>query len=397
MRITFFYDVVCPYAYLASTQIEAIADEAGATVAWKPVLLGGIYRAVQAPDNPSAARPQARIRIETRDLLRRGEWLGQEVRWPAGHPRRSVEAMRLVLASPDPVAMSKALFRAYWVDGRDIASRDVLADLAAAHDVDLSRIDDPGIKQELHNRTDEAVAAGAFGVPTFVVDDELIWGVDRLDRLRQRLGLRIPRREPIAEPGHVEVFFDFSSPFAYLGVSQIPALIERTGATATLTPFLLGALFHDLGTPNVPLLAMNPARRAWMAQDIDAWAEHRGVPFRFSPTFPLRTVTPLRVALLDSGTVPAIYSAAWAEGRDIGDEAVLTEVLDDAGFDGASLISATRDPTVKARLRANTERARAVGACGAPTWLVDDTYLFWGQDRIDQVEAALTGWRPEAG
>jgi 2-hydroxychromene-2-carboxylate isomerase len=70
----------------------------------------------------------------------------------------------------------------------------------------------------------------------------------------------------------------------------------------------------------------------------------------------------------------------------------LRGVLDEAGFDGAGLLEATRDPAIKDRLRANTEHARDRGVCGVPSFLVDGTELFWGQDRLAQVAHALAGW-----
>ena len=143
----------------------------------------------------------------------------------------------------------------------------------------------------------------------------------------------------------------------------------------------------------VPLFEMSAPRQAWYVRDMSAWAEERGLPFRFPSQFPLRTVTALRVAIAAPETTDAIYRAAWAEDRDIGQDDVLRGVLSDAGFDGASLLDATRDPAIKDRLRANTEHARDRGVCGVPSFLVDCTELFWGQDRLGQVAHALAGWR----
>jgi 2-hydroxychromene-2-carboxylate isomerase len=91
---------------------------------------------------------------------------------------------------------------------------------------------------------------------------------------------------------------------------------------------------------------------------------------------------------------PHLYKAAWGDNRNIGDKKILVDVLDEAGFDGKALLEGTADPAVKAVLRENTERAQSLGVCGAPTFVVNSDVVIWGQDRIDQVEAALSGWRP---
>ena len=91
---------------------------------------------------------------------------------------------------------------------------------------------------------------------------------------------------------------------------------------------------------------------------------------------------------------PHLYRAVWAQNKNIGDKAILAEVLSEAGFDAAALLERTTDPAIKAILRENTQQAEAIGACGAPTFEVNGEVIIWGQDRIDQVEAALCGWRP---
>jgi 2-hydroxychromene-2-carboxylate isomerase len=141
-------------------------------------------------------------------------------------------------------------------------------------------------------------------------------------------------------------------------------------------------------------MAMSEAKRRYQVTDMTAWAKWWGVPFCFPETFPLRTVSALRVALQEPATVPGLYSAAWARGLDIGDTEVLVEVLDDEGFDGHALLRGTRDPKVKQALIDNTARAQRIGACGAPTIVVNDQWLFWGQDRLGMVHQVLSGWRP---
>jgi 2-hydroxychromene-2-carboxylate isomerase len=405
MDLEFYYDVVCPYAYLASTRIEALAAKTGATLHWRPVLLGGLFRHVGADQNPGAAMGPAKARLNLADMSRFAAMYGVPLEMPAAHPRRSVEAMRLLVAAPESVrpALTHALYRAYWVEGRDIADRAVLGALAAAHGLSLEVIDAPAVRDALFAETAAAAARGLFGVPAFGVGDRIFWGQDRMHLVERALTGAAPEYAPpsgAAAGARVTLYHDFASPFAYLAATQAERILGPTGAELLWRPILLGALFRDIGTPDVPLMAMNEARRRYFARDLHDWAEWWGVPFRFPDTFPIRTVLPLRVALLAPEATPLLYRAAWAENRDIGDAAVLAAVLDAAGFPGASLVErAATDPDAKAALRANTDAARAVGACGVPTFVVERAdaldaparppEVFWGQDRFELVMEAL--------
>lgn len=197
----------------------------------------------------------------------------------------------------------------------------------------------------------------------------------------------------------VEFFFDFSSPFAYLASTQIEELAARKGASLVYRPFLLGALFKAIGTPNVPLFAMPEPKQRLVRADLHRWADHWGVPFRFASRFPMNTVKPLRMVLAApedrvAALVNAIYRAYWALDRDISADEVLADLAISVGLDGAALVAATADERMKKRLKDVTEQAERIGICGAPSFLVGDL-LFWGQDRLLFVEKALDGWCPK--
>lgn len=192
-------------------------------------------------------------------------------------------------------------------------------------------------------------------------------------------------------------FFDFSSPFSYLAATQIEAVAARHAARVRYKPFLLGALFKSVGTPDVPLLQMSPPKQRHTAADLARWADYWGVPFRFPSRFPMNTIKPLRMVLQldDDATrarlVPPLYRGYWVDDRDLSDDATLTELASAAGFDGPALVRGTQDAAVKAQLKAATDEAVAAGVFGAPTFVVGDQ-LFWGQDRLVFVEKALEGW-----
>jgi 2-hydroxychromene-2-carboxylate isomerase len=332
-----------------------------------------------------------------RDLARQAELLGVSLSPPPEHPRRTVEAMRLLVAADDQTrpGLAHRLFGAYWQRGEDISDPAVLGRYASEVGLDPACVQEPAVKEALRQRTQAAFDQGMFGVPTLAVGDDWWWGVDRLDRVAAALGLEPTQPDPPAASGRrLRFFHDFSSPFAFLASQQVERIAAAHGARLEYLPILLGALFQEIGTPMIPLFEMSAARRDWMSRDLQGWADWWEVPFRFASVFPLRTVAPLRVSLQDPATVDCLFRAAWQDDRDIGETEVLVEVLNDSGFDGEDLVAGTQAPEIKAKLRENTALAAGLGVCGVPTFQVDDGPLFWGQDRLFMVERALQGWVP---
>lgn len=395
MVVDFFYDVVCPYAYVASERLPELCRRAGATLRWRPVLLGGMLRAVGSPDQPAMAMSAPKARLNLLDAPRQAGLAGVEMSWHPRHPVRTVDAMRLLVAcrDEDRPALSRRLYRAYWVDHLDVSDAGLLSALAEEFGVAPGFASDEAVKAGLRANTDEALALGAFGVPTIRVGDRFWWGADRLPMVAEALGM--PREEaPPAETGGTITFFhDVSSPFSYLASTQVEAVADRSGARVEWVPILLGGLFRSIGTPDVPLLAMAAARQKYVTTDLGDFARWWGVPFRFPSAFPFRSVTPQRVLVQEPRAARALYDGGWVHDRDLSDADVLRGLLDDAGFDGAALLDGAARPDVKAALIANTERAAQAGACGVPTFEVGG-HLFWGQDRLFMVEQVLRGWVP---
>lgn len=191
----------------------------------------------------------------------------------------------------------------------------------------------------------------------------------------------------------LQFYFDFSSPFAYLGATQVRSLAERAGARLDYRPFLLGALFRDIGTPNVPLFSMPKPKQDYVRLDLLRWADHWSVPLQWPSRFPMNTIKPLRMVLsLPVSSRPAlidrVFRAYWAEDCDISDDAVLRKLAAEVELDAGALLAATKDVGIKDALKAVTDEARSRGVCGAPTFAVGGD-LYWGQDRIDLVQARL--------
>ncbi|NVB37983.1 2-hydroxychromene-2-carboxylate isomerase [Pseudenhygromyxa sp. WMMC2535] len=414
-----YLDFSCPYAYLAAGLVEGLAARCEAQLDVRPMLLGGVFRARQTPQNLSSVLSPAKARHNMADMQRQAAMAGVPLRMPAGHPMRTVEALRAVLVvGPPYLPLMHHFYRAYWVDGVEISSpeglREVLgrAGLSARADEILARIEAPEIKQALRDRTDEAIAAGVFGAPTFVIDvgegEALYWGTDRIAMVEARLRGGAVEREAIPPTrAPMDVFFDYSSPFAYLGCAGVERRIaagELDAAQVRWRPMLLGAVFKQVDMVNVPLFSLSEAKRRHTSMDIERQAAALDAPYRFPSRFPMKTVLPLRVSLAagvegvgdEAGRrlIQRIFRAYWAEDRDIADPEVVAGLATDCGLDGRALVEAAGSPEIKAALRRVTDEAVAAGVFGAPTFVVHDDHgpeLFWGADRLDFALRAAGG------
>jgi 2-hydroxychromene-2-carboxylate isomerase len=191
----------------------------------------------------------------------------------------------------------------------------------------------------------------------------------------------------------VEFFFDFGSPTSYLAWTQLPKLAAEAGAQLVWRPMLLGGVFKATGNASP---VMVPAKGRWMNQDMARWARRHGVALAMNPHFPINTLTLMRGATGLQMRQPAdferyvdtVFRAMWETPCNMGDAAVLAQVLQRAGFDAEALLALVGDPEVKARLVATTEEAVARGVFGAPTMFVGEQ-MFFGQDRLDFVREAL--------
>lgn len=415
------FDFSCPYAYLASRRARHLT----VPVDFRPMLLGGVFRGIGAGAGPMATLSPQKLAHNVHDMHRWADIFGEPFRLPPAHPMRTVQALRTLLALPKtwwPGAI-EAIFAAYWQRGEDVTRAEVIAQalrgagipdevIAAA----ASRVDDPAIKDELRQRTDEAISLGIFGAPAWVLRDRgeprLIWGQDRMPWVEAMLaGWELsgpppggPRpfapSERAAAGKALDFYFDVSSPFAYLGLTQLPALAAM-GVQPRLVPILLGALFRDIQQSNVPLFAMPPAKQRYVGLDLHRWASWWGEPFDFPRKFPQRTITAQRLCLIAAAEgwqigvrlATALARGMWAEQRDLEDPQALRAIVGAAGLP-EDWVDRTQEPAIKAQLADNTAAARDAGVFGVPTYVVDGAHLFWGQDRLDLVARALAGWTP---
>jgi 2-hydroxychromene-2-carboxylate isomerase len=185
--LQFWFEFASTYSYPAAMRIEARAAAAGVDVDWRPFLLGPIFQAQGWNDSPFNVYP-AKGRYMWRDLERICAKEAMPMRRPSRFPRPSLLAARVACvgaAEPWGPAFVRAVYRANFVDDREIADAgviaSVLADLGVDVDATLAWAQADETKARLRANTDDAVRLGIFGAPSFVVGDELFWGNDRLD------------------------------------------------------------------------------------------------------------------------------------------------------------------------------------------------------------------------
>lgn len=187
--IEFWFDFSSPYSYLASELIDELAAKHGRKVKWRPMMLGAAFK---ASGLPLLITVPLKGEYSKRDFDRSARFLGIPYKFPAKFPIATLAAARgyYWLHGEDCAKareFAHAVFRAYWVDGRDISELPVVLEivdrLGINRDAFAAAIATPEIKDRLKQETDAAIAKGMFGAPYIVVDGEPFWGADRLPQI----------------------------------------------------------------------------------------------------------------------------------------------------------------------------------------------------------------------
>ncbi|HEY2707333.1 MAG TPA: 2-hydroxychromene-2-carboxylate isomerase [Caulobacteraceae bacterium] len=195
----------------------------------------------------------------------------------------------------------------------------------------------------------------------------------------------------------IEVFFDCSSPWTYLAFHNIQPLAADFGAEITWRPILVGGVFNTVN-PSVYEGRANPVpvKARYSGKDLQDWARLAGLKIKMPPSvFPVNSVKAMRMCLVLAPRrefIPfatAVFEAYWGDDRDISQDAVLREICGRCGLDADALLAAQADDAIKARLRANTDEVMARGGFGSPTIFVGQTDMYFGNDRLPLVRAAL--------
>jgi len=194
-----------------------------------------------------------------------------------------------------------------------------------------------------------------------------------------------------------QYYFAPHSPWAYLGHERFVALCRQHGVAIDLRPLDLGKVFPASG--GLPLAKRAPQRQAYRLTELARWSEYLGVPLKPQPTFfpvsPDAAAKLIVAARLGNGVetalelTGAVMRALWADDKNIGDEATLVAIADGCGLDGTQLLKAAQTASVQAEYDRNTDEGMAASVFGSP-WYVYEGESFWGQDRLDFLERALS-------
>ena len=199
--IEFFFDCSSPWTYLAWHNIQPLAKEFGVEIAWRPILVGGIFNTVNPSVYSQREKPvPLKARYAKKDLADWARSAGLAIKMPPTvFPVNSVKAMRgCIWLGNDMVPFARAAFEAYWSADQDISQDAVLADACKRVGIDpakfLTAIGEQAIKDQLKANTEEVVARGGFGSPTIFVDKtDMYFGNDRLPLIREALQRRKER------------------------------------------------------------------------------------------------------------------------------------------------------------------------------------------------------------
>ena len=195
----------------------------------------------------------------------------------------------------------------------------------------------------------------------------------------------------------VEFNFDLVSPYSYLAYGRVGRICEENGAELILRPMLLGAVHKAVGL-QAPIEIMPKA--SYQAQDIRRWADYYGLLLQFPDPFPFRTLKTMRAAMflqereeLEAFTREA-FTLYWEEDgapgglQETDEDGPISSVARRIGVDPDEVLSGAASSGVKQALKVATSEAVERGVFGAPAFFVGDE-MFWGNDRLHFVEAAL--------
>jgi 2-hydroxychromene-2-carboxylate isomerase len=189
MNLEAFFDCSSPWAYIGFERVQLLARELNLKVIFRPVLVGGIFNAVNKSVYDLRENIPSKLAWFAKDLADWSNETGVEINFPPPiFPVNSAKVMRACLLLKDEnkmIEFARAAFTAYWRDGRDISRDDVIAEICNSAGIEqqfiFPRLDSPELKSLLRANTQEAIDRGAFGVPTFFLNrTNMFFGSDRL-------------------------------------------------------------------------------------------------------------------------------------------------------------------------------------------------------------------------
>jgi 2-hydroxychromene-2-carboxylate isomerase len=200
-------------------------------------------------------------------------------------------------------------------------------------------------------------------------------------------------------PRRLDYYFSMVSPWAYIGQATFGDIVRRHQVAVTYKPVALGNVFAETG--GLPLAKRHPVRQRYRLFELQRWREKRKLKFAIRPKF-----WPFDVTLADRFVIATVegghdpdsflrlaFSAIWEEERNLGDEATLAAVAADAGLPAADLLAAAKNDATQRLYEQNFHDAVGADAFGSPCYVLEGE-VFWGQDRLDLLDDALTSGRP---
>jgi 2-hydroxychromene-2-carboxylate isomerase len=195
----------------------------------------------------------------------------------------------------------------------------------------------------------------------------------------------------------IEFFFDCSSPWTYLAFERIQPLASRSVVAMSWRPILVGGIFNSVN-PSVYESRQRPvpAKARYAAKDLRDWARYVGITIGSPPVFPVNSVKVMRgayVALEEGRLVPfarRAFQRYWGELADISEDAEVRRIAVEAGLDPDALMTKIAEPRYKDLLRSTTDELIERGGFGSPTMFVDGTDMYFGNDRIPLLMAAVS-------
>jgi 2-hydroxychromene-2-carboxylate isomerase len=194
----------------------------------------------------------------------------------------------------------------------------------------------------------------------------------------------------------IEFWYEFASTYSYPAAMRVERQAQAAGVAVTWRPFLLGPIFAGQGWSDSPF-NLYPAKGRYMWRDLERICARENIPLALPPVrFPQNSLKAARLALV--GEAPgwtarfsrAVYTANFAERKDISDDATLAAILARLDVDAERAFAAAASPEIKERLKARTEDARARGIFGAPSFIAGGE-LFWGNDRLEEAIGHAAG------
>jgi 2-hydroxychromene-2-carboxylate isomerase len=199
-------------------------------------------------------------------------------------------------------------------------------------------------------------------------------------------------------PRTIDYYFSLVSPWAFIGHAPFMEIAQQHGVEVNFKPVFLGRVFSETG--GLPLAQRHPARQRYRILELQRWREKRGLSFNINPKhwpFDVNLADRFIIAINATGRSPdgflrRAFAALWEEERNLGDPLVLTELAEQAGLDSSSLMDVATGSTTDAIYAINLENAVAGDVFGSPAYVLDGE-VFWGQDRLELLDDALSSGR----